>query len=220
VDSTEARELSGGMTQRIARGIQAVESFVLIPHFKRMQLCRRAGILIVCLAGAALAGCEKRPVPLPATQPALSDTNVAPSRFGPITNAQPKLPVLKLQVGNEVVVAELARKPLELATGMMFRKSMAEEEGMLFAQPYPQPASFYMRNTTVPLSIAYIDPSGKILELHDLKALDETPVPSSAPNILYVLEMNQGWFTRHGVTPGVTIVSEQGPLSDTVKFQP
>ncbi len=185
-----------------------------------MRLCLPPVVFLALAAFAALAGCDKRAATLPAPLVAAPGTNAGPALFAPPTNAQPKLAVMKFQVGNQVVAAELARKPLELATGMMFRKEMAEDEGMIFALPFPQQAGFYMRNTTVPLTIAYIDPAGRILELHDLKPLDETPVYSRTGNILFVLEMKQGWFSRHGVLPGVTVVSEQGPLKDTVKFEP
>ncbi len=172
------------------------------------------------------AGCDKKgtgtstlAAAAPTNAGPVAATNAAPA-VTHLPAAQPKLPVMKLQVGNQVVAAELARKPVQLATGMMFRQEMGEEEGMLFAMPYPQQASFYMRNTYVPLTVAYIDPAGRILELHDLKPLDETPVYSVAPNVFYVLEMNQGWFARHGVVPGTLIVTEQGKLKDTVKFEP
>ena len=165
---------------------------------------------------AAVGGCNKKPV----TSPVAPVTNDALPQFAAPTNAQPRLPVMKLQVGNQVVVAELARKPIELATGMMFRKEMGEDEGMLFAMPFPQQASFYMRNTLVPLTVAYLDPAGRILELHDLRPLDETPIYSRTPNVFFVLEMNQGWFVRHGIVPGATVLSEQGQLKDTVKFEP
>jgi len=136
----------------------------------------------------------------------------------PATNAQPRLPTLKLQVGNQIVTAELCRRPLEIMTGMMFRTNMLEDEGMLFALPFAQQASFYMKNTLVPLTVAYIDVNGRILELHDLQARDETAVYARTARIVYVLEMKQGWFARKGVVPGVTIVTEKGPLKDTVKF--
>ena len=199
---------------------QGVEKLPVFPQPAAMTLRLSPAVLLALGAFAALTGCDKNLATLPAPPPDASGTNVAPPPFAPPTNAQPKLPVMKLQVGNQIVAAELARKPVQLATGMMFRKEMAEDEGMLFAYPFPQQASFYMRNTTVPLTIAYLDPAGRILELHDLKPLDETPVYSRAGNILFVLEMKQGWFSRHGVLPGVTVVSEQGPLKDTVKFEP
>ena len=101
---------------------------------------------------------------------------------------------------------------------MMFRTNIAEDEGMLFALPVSQQTSFYMKNTLVPLTAAYIDPEGRILELHDLEPLNEKAVPSRSYRILYVLEMKQGWFARKGVVPGTIIVTEQGPLKDTVRF--
>jgi uncharacterized membrane protein (UPF0127 family) len=72
-----------------------------------------------------------------------------------------------------------------------------------------------MRNTRVPLSCAYIDPQGAILEIHHLVPLDETPVESKADNIQYVLETRQGWFERHNVNVGSNIRTEKGPLLDT-----
>ena len=136
----------------------------------------------------------------------------------PATNAQPRLATLKLLIGNQVITAELCRRRLEIMTGMMFRTNMAEDEGMLFTLHHPQQTSFYMKNTLVPLTAAYIDPEGRIVELHDLEPLNEKGVPSQSDRILYVLEMKQGWFARKGVAPGATIVTEKGPLTDTVKF--
>ena len=172
--------------------------------------------MVLCLA-LSLASCgQKRPGS--ASMASSTSTPASAIPGWPATNAQPRLPTLKLQVGNQIVTAELCRKPLELMTGMMFRTNMLEDEGMLFALPDPQQASFYMRNTRVPLTAAYIDVNGKLLELHDLQPLNETPVYSRNSNIHYVLEMKQGWFARKGVLPGVTILTEQGPLKDTVKF--
>jgi len=172
--------------------------------------------VLLCLS-LTLASCGQKP---PASKPMPSSTPPPAASIPgwPATNAQPRLPTLKLQVGNQIVNAELCRRPLEIMTGMMFRTHMLEEEGMLFALSYPQQASFYMKNTLVPLTVAYIDADGKILELHDLKPKDESPVYARTAGILYVLEMKQGWFARKGVVPGVTIVTEKGPLKDTVKF--
>jgi uncharacterized membrane protein (UPF0127 family) len=103
-------------------------------------------------------------------------------------------------------------------TGLMWRKEMGENEGMLFVLPYPQQASFYMRNTLLPLHVAYLDPKGTILELHELKPLDETPVPSQAENIQFVLEMNKGWFTRNNVPTGAVVRTEVGGLKDALRF--
>src|SRR5262245_47518024 len=102
--------------------------------------------------------------------------------------ALPKLPSLRLWVGQQVIEAEMAVTPRELATGMMYRTNIAENEGMLFRMPFPQRANFYMKNTVVPLSCAYIDAEGTILEIHDLQPRNETPVSSATDNIQYVLE--------------------------------
>jgi len=129
--------------------------------------------------------------------------------------ALPKLPVIKLWLGRQEILAEIAAAPRELATGMMHRKEMGENEGMLFILPIPQQASFYMRNTYVPLSVAYIDTEGTILEIHDLQPLNEEPVPSKSNRIHFVLETKQGWFDRNQVSIGNVIRTEYGTLRET-----
>jgi uncharacterized membrane protein (UPF0127 family) len=116
--------------------------------------------------------------------------------------AQLELPAITLRVGKKAVTAEVADEPQERATGLMFRKDLAPDSGMLFVMPAPEPAAFWMRNTKLPLSVAYISPSGVILEIHDLEPLNEAPVTSSFANIAYALEMQRGWFGRHGILPG------------------
>lgn len=174
--------------------------------------------VLLCLS-LTLASCGQKP-PAPPPMPPPPPPAATAIAGWPATNTQPRLPTLKLQVGNQIVTAELCRRPLEIMTGMMFRTNMLEDEGMLFALRYPQQASFYMKNTRVPLTVAYIDVDGKILELHDLQPLNETAIYSRTARVLYVLEMKQGWFERKGVLPGVTIATEKGPLKDIVKFIP
>jgi uncharacterized protein len=131
--------------------------------------------------------------------------------------AQPKLPTLKLWVGTNEVTGEIAQTPRQIQTGMMWRTNMAEMEGMLFVFPQPHQVAFYMRNTLVPLSCAYIDAEGTILEIYDMKPRDETPIPSKSDQVQYVLEMRQGWFERHGVKAGVAISTERGTLPQTFR---
>jgi len=88
----------------------------------------------------------------------------------------------------------------------MFRDSLPEDHGMLFVFEKPETASFWMRNTKIPLSIAYIDSAGEILEIESLKPLDETPVASASSKVAFALEVNEGWFKRNGVWPGATII--------------
>lgn len=157
-----------------------------------------------------LTGCGRSaPPPAPAGKAA---TNAGPQLH--LNRAQPKLPTIKLWVGKEELTVEVARAVTEVATGMMYRTNLAENEGMLFVFSRPHRPGFYMRNTTVPLSCAYLDPEGAIVELHDLKPLDETPVEAGTGNIQYVLEVPQGWFQRHQVGPGAVITTTQGSFRE------
>jgi uncharacterized protein len=132
-----------------------------------------------------------------------------------MSHAQPKLRTMKLWLGPKEITAELAITETEIATGMMFRDKMAETEGMLFIFGRPHRTSFYMKNTYVPLSCAYIDAEGKIAEIYDLKPLDENPVPARTDQIQYVLEVKQGWFDRNGVRVGMVVRTEHGSLPET-----
>jgi uncharacterized membrane protein (UPF0127 family) len=173
----------------------------------------------VVLAGTvSWAGCaEKSPSPgtVNASDGSVSSnpTNAAaPASGGSPSQAQPKLKTTKLYIGPEVITAELALTDPQVRTGMMFRTSMKEDEGMLFVFAYPHRTAFYMKNTTVPLTAAYIDPDGTILELVDLHPKVETPVEASSDNIQFVLEMNRDWFKRHNISTGAVISTEFGPL--------
>jgi uncharacterized protein len=128
------------------------------------------------------------------------------------TRAQPRLPTIELYLGTHQITAEVARSTLQIRTGMMFRSSLGENEGMLFVFGAPHRASFWMKNVTVELSLAYLDPEGRILEIHDLEPGNETPVVSRSHQVQYALETPRGWFQRHGVTPGVLVTTEHGPL--------
>lgn len=134
-------------------------------------------------------------------------------------HAQTNLQRMKIYVGPAELDAALALQPLERQTGMMWRTNMAENEAMLFPFPFPHRASFYMRNTRVPLSAAYIDPEGVILEIHDLQPLNETPAQAGSDNIQYVLEVKQGWFRRHNVSTGAVVRTPHGELSKTFSFR-
>ncbi len=98
-----------------------------------------------------------------------------------LDHAQPKLPTMRLFLADKTVTAELARSVREIATGMMFRESMVENEGMLFVFNAPHQTSFYMKNTLLPLTCAYIGPDGRILELHDMEPLDESAFQPNLP---------------------------------------
>lgn len=133
--------------------------------------------------------------------------------------AQTNLQRMKIFVGAETLDTAVALHPLERQTGMMWRTNMAETEAMLFPFPVAHQSSFYMRNTRVPLSAAYIDPDGVIQEIHDLQPLDETPVPAASDNIQHVLEVKQGWFQRHNITTGAVVRTQFGELKRTFSFR-
>src|SRR2546421_7647812 len=118
----------------------------------------RTWVLWMMSAGIFLLwGCEK-PAGRAKAPPPPPLTNAAGLLMA--TNAQPKLPTLKLWIGSQEVTAELAMSIPQIMTGMMFRKQMAESEGMLFVFGRAQRVSFYMKNTLIPLSCAYIDFDG------------------------------------------------------------
>ena len=132
-----------------------------------------------------------------------------------ITQAQPKLPSIKLFVGAVEMEAEQALTDRQIKTGMMFRKTMGENEGMIFVFPRPEPRGFWMKNCPVPMSVAYIDPQGRIKQIEPLDPHNTNSVKSRSFQIQYVLEAPRGWFKENGLGPGVTIMTPKGTLSQT-----
>ncbi|MDR1506476.1 MAG: DUF192 domain-containing protein [Treponema sp.] len=123
-----------------------------------------------------------------------------------ITKAQPRLETASISIqsasGAAVVIkAELARTPRERQAGLMFRKSLKDGEGMLFIFENDEAYSFWMKNTVIPLSAAFIYGDGTILEIKNLYPNDLASVHPSR-SIRYVLEAPQGWFERAGVGAG------------------
>ena len=168
----------------------------------------RARIVWLLLAGMVCTGCQKpaaAPPPSPPPMPGL-----------PI-KAQPTLKTTKIWLGPEELITELAITGEEQQTGMMFRTNMPENAGMLFVFPIPHQTSFWMMNTVLPLSAAYIDLDGIIQELHDLKPLNTNSVVASSDRIQFVLEVNQGWFQRHHISTGTLVRAESGPLRALVR---
>ena len=131
------------------------------------------------------------------------------------TQAQPKLPTMKLYIGSQEMIAELALTPVQQQTGMMFRTNMDQNAGMLFPLPYTQRASFWMKNCPYHLAGAYIDAEGIIQEIRDLQPYNTNSVVAASDNIRFVLETPHDWFEKHHVGPGVAIVTERGPLMQT-----
>lgn len=129
--------------------------------------------------------------------------------------AQPKLQTIKLWVGADELETEMALTAVQQMTGMMWRTNMPEHTAMIFVHSYPRQAGYWMKNCYVPLSIAYLDTDGVILEIHDMKPHDTNSVVSAAMNVRFALETPQGWFQRHNVSTGAVVRTERGSLPET-----
>ena len=105
---------------------------------------------------------------------------------------------------NIEVEVEIADNEAERMKGLMERTELAENAGMLFVFEEEQPRSFWMKNTLIPLSIAYIDAEERIIDTQDMQPLDETVHRSASP-AMYALEVNQGFFEERGVEVGDTV---------------
>ncbi|HZR21770.1 MAG TPA: DUF192 domain-containing protein [Verrucomicrobiae bacterium] len=173
-------------------------------------------ILAVLLAVTGLQGCGRSAGNSSGTS-AAGTGSVAQAENDPddITHEQPKLPTMKLYVGAEEMVAELALTPEQLRIGMMFRTNLADNAGMLFPLPYTQQASFWMKHCPLPLSAAYIDTEGVIQEIHEFEPFNTNSVVAASNNIRFVLETPQGWFQKHHIQPGMAVATERGPLMQT-----
>ena len=117
------------------------------------------------------------------------------------TEPQPKLPTTKLSAGMHNIVAEIARTPAQQQTGMMFRTTMAAHEGMLFVFDDVGPRCFWMRNTLIPLAIAFVADDGTIVNIAEMSAKSDQSHCASQP-VRFALEMNQGWFSKRGIKAG------------------
>ena len=115
-----------------------------------------------------------------------------------------RLEVHPLVVGNQRIRVEVAATPADRRLGLMHRKSMPEDYGMLFIFRAERVRSFWMKNTPLPLSIAFADSGGKIVHIADLEPHSTELVWSGSPAKL-ALEMNRGWFARRGVFVGDAI---------------
>ena len=114
---------------------------------------------------------------------------------------QMNLPRVKLSAGMHVIDAQVAATPEQRMTGLMHRKEMPQHEGMLFVFESPSQQCFWMKNTLLPLSIAFLADDGTIVNIAEMKPQTLDSHCSEKP-VRYVLEMNTGWFAKKGVKPG------------------
>lgn len=114
---------------------------------------------------------------------------------------QQGLPRTELGAGMHRITAEVAADHASRATGLMFRRSLAPNHGMLFVFQEKTPQCFWMRNTLIALSIAFLDDDGRIVNIEDMAPQTENSHCSKEP-VRFALEMEQGWFARRGVAAG------------------
>jgi uncharacterized membrane protein (UPF0127 family) len=115
--------------------------------------------------------------------------------------AQQKLPVMKITAGMYLIQAEVAATEAQREIGLMNRKQMGQNEGMLFKFDRPAGYCMWMKNTLIPLSVAFLNGDGIILNIEEMQPQSEKTHCATKP-ALYALEMNAGWFKRKNIKPG------------------
>ena len=114
------------------------------------------------------------------------------------------LPTVTLTIGTHKLIAEVVASPEQRALGLMNRFSLKPDHGMLFVFERSEPLSFWMKNTYIPLSIAFLAPDGRIVNIEDMKPQSEETHWSRGP-AMYALEMKKGWFAERGIGPGAVV---------------
>ena len=117
------------------------------------------------------------------------------------------LPRMQLSAGMHRIDAQVARTPEHRQTGLMFRKAMPQHEGMLFIFDEAGQQCFWMKNTLLPLTAAFVDDDGTIVNTEDM-APETTQSHCSKRPVRFVLEMNQGWFAGKGIKAGSKLTGE------------
>jgi len=118
--------------------------------------------------------------------------------------ANEALPTIPLSINGHKIVVEVAATPERRSLGLMNRFSLQPDHGMLFVFDYPEPQAFWMKNTFIPLSIAFVAADGRIINVDEMQPHDESTHTSRGP-ALYAIEMRKGWFTERGIKSGDVI---------------
>jgi len=144
--------------------------------------------------------------PSPAAEPRPAAPTLAPQGLPTVEVA------IQTASGNRLrVQAEVARTDDERERGLMFRRKLAPEAGMLFVMPGDRDWTFWMKNTLIPLDLVFADKDGRVVGVvEDARPLDESSRKAGTPS-RYVLEVNGGWCQKHGVGVGATLGLPTGP---------
>lgn len=155
--------------------------------------------VLVAVAGPAIAACGGETSDGTRSAAAAGQDSAAPAAS--VDRSPAGLRTTTITVGGHEVTVEVAESDAERKRGLMGRDSLPEDHGMLFVYSRPQTLSFWMRNTSIPLSIAYVARDGRIVDIQRMEPHTQEQHPSREP-AMYALEMNRGWFEEHGVTVG------------------
>ncbi len=171
----------------------------------------KALVIALALISVALAGCDDS-AGSGASTATSSGSRAAtsgasgggPENPGDTTTSEPRVVTIETSGGERVEVrVEIADDVFERSRGLMYRTALGADRGMLFVYPNEKEHSFWMRNTLIPLSIAFMDSEGRIVDIQDMKPLDDDPPHYvSAEPARYALEVNQGFFEERGVEVG------------------
>jgi len=118
-----------------------------------------------------------------------------------VAQASAEMPVRQLRISNHALSVEVAYTPATRSQGLMYRQSLGENSGMLFVFPQPDRYSMWMMNTDIPLSVAFLDEGGAILNIADMLPRTATAHRSAGAS-KYAIEMNRGWFAARNIKPG------------------
>ena len=110
-----------------------------------------------------------------------------------------------IRLGDQTVRLQVAVLPLEMERGLMGRRDLGPDEGMIFVYRTAQPLSFWMHDTPTPLDIGFFTPNGELAEIYPLLPFDERTVRSRSDRLQFAVELPQGWYRAHGVPPGARL---------------
>jgi uncharacterized membrane protein (UPF0127 family) len=116
-----------------------------------------------------------------------------------------ELPTSTISIKGYTLIAELATTPTARNCGLSNRVKLPKNQGMLFIFPFRRPRTFWMKDTYIPLSIAFLDDSGKIINIQNMVPMQTDELYYSSQPVKYALEVNQGWFNAHGIEVGDTV---------------
>lgn len=165
--------------------------------------------ICVAMAMVALAGCAKGGEG-GAGGPARVEAKVATGAEAKGTDA-----FFPLTVGDKALRVQVVVTQDEQQRGLMGRRDLGPDDGMVFVYPMPQQMSFWMRNTPTPLDIGFFKEDGTLGEIYAMHPFDETPVRSAGADYTMALEVNQGWFAKQGLKPGAKASLSQ--LADALR---